>query len=197
MIRLTFKALSDKSVEAKIRAKGPKIVEEVTHELDLLMLELQRRVQQKLSGEVLQARSGRLLGSVNKTPTTQSGNTISGSVTAGAGPAFYGAIQEVGGTRSYEIKPVNKLALAFFPSNSLGATSLRIEGRRLFYKQGKRRGTLKSGAFENFTSLGGIVVKKVIHPPLQPRPFMSSALQEMTETIISRLKLAVARGVAS
>lgn len=201
MIRLSFNS-TDRRVVAALQAKGPQIEEGLVRTLDVLMLELQRLVQSKLLGVVLEHRSGKLAGSIVKEPTTHSGTSILGRVTGAAGPAFYGRIQEKGGTRSYEIKPVNAKALAFFPGGSLGGgggiTPLaRSATRGLYNKSGASAGRLKASSYQKFGSFGGIVVMKVIHPPLPPRPFMRPSLYEMQDTIIARLRASVARSLSS
>ena len=121
MIRISFKPSSDARVIAAIKARGPKIVESLRVALDQSMLMLQRRIQEKLSGEVLQDRGGTLRRSIEKMPTEVRGSQIVGSVTGAGGPAFYGVYHEKGGLREYEILPgiltgkSNKRALAFFP----------------------------------------------------------------------------------
>lgn len=196
MIRLTFNA-SDKRVIASLRAKAPQIEEGLVRTLDVLMLQLQKLVQSKLQGIVLQHHSGKLAGSITKEPTTRTGAGLMGRVTGAAGPAFYGRIQEKGGTRTYEIKPIHAKALAFFPQGSLGGgggiAPLRAGiVRGLYAKSGTSRGRLKSSSYEKFGGLGGVVVTKVIHPPLPPRPFMGPSLNEMRDTIVDRLRASVA-----
>jgi hypothetical protein len=182
-----------------------KIREAMMVEMDRLMLELERRIQQKLSGEVLQTRrgGGGLLGSVHREATKEIGNRLVGRVTAGGGLAsIYPAVQEKGGTRTYDIFPgivtgkSDKRALAFFPGGSLGAGALSTQGRSLTFKLGKRRGSHRPSKIGEFGQLGGIVVRHVVHPPLPPRPFMSTSLAEMRETILERLRATLAREVA-
>lgn len=197
MIRLTFANSSDQRVVAFIRSRGPRIKENVRETLDTLMLELQRLVVSKLSGQVLAHHSGKLAGSITKEPTVVSGGQIVGKVTGAGGPAFYGKIQEKGGTRTYEILPVHKKALAFFPGGSLGAGGgiapvQKSLIRGLYYKSGSRRGELKEETYNRFGQYGGVVVMKVVHPPLPPRPFMKTSQEEMRSTIIDRIKASAA-----
>lgn len=203
MINITFNS-TDKRLAAFLERKRPQIVEQLADTLDTLMLELQRRVQQKLSGEVLQHRSGKLLGSVVKEPVQVSSNRISGRVTAAGGPAFYGRIQEAGGTRQYEILPKNKKALAFFGSGSVGGaiaasnvpfTPGKSTVRGLYTRSGANRGSLKPGRLGTFGQLGGVVVRKVIHPPIVARPFMRTSLLELQGEIIEKLRAAAMRGL--
>ncbi len=194
MIKVSFGG-SDSRLTAALRAKSAKIEESLEVTLDQLMLALQRRVQQKLSGEVLQHRSGKALASVNKEPTVRDGSQIVGRVTGGAGPAFYLRIQEAGGTRTYDILPKYKKALAFFPGGSLGGgggfVPLRHDILRSLYKRsGADRGSLKPSQYGAAASLGGIVVKKVVHPPLPARPSFRPSLIEMQSEIVEKLRKA-------
>jgi len=203
VINITFNS-TDKRLAAFLERKRPQVVEQLTDTLDTLMLELQRRVQQKLSGEVLQHRSGKLLGSVTKAPIETSGNKIVGIVSAAGGPAFYGRIQEAGGTRQYDIVPRFKKALAFFPGGSVGGSIASGTGRTLpgkstvrglYARSGRNRGSLKPSRLGTFSQLGGIVVQKVVHPPLPARPFMKTSLLELQGTIIEKLRAAAVRGM--
>ena len=68
-------------------------------------------VTDKLSGQVLAQRSGRLAGSVGGGVTTDAGGTVTGTVTA---DAPYAGIQERGGvTKPHTILPVTGRALKF------------------------------------------------------------------------------------
>ncbi len=203
MIQISFNS-SDKRVAEALARRGPAVVERVADRLEGLMLELQRRVQQKLSGEVLQHRSGKALGSVIKEPIEKSGTKIVGMVKAGGGPAWYLIVQEKGGTRQYEIKPVNKKALAFFPGGSVGGaissgTGSFLPGkstvRGLYARSGRAGGSLKPGRLETFGRLGGIVVQKVIHPPLPVRSFMRTSLEELQGKIIEGVRQAAVQGL--
>jgi hypothetical protein len=194
MIRISFNN-SDEKLVAALQARGPQIVSAIQEELDRLMFELLRRVQAKLSGEVLHQRTGKLLSSIVKQPTiiAASGKQIIGSVSGAGGPAFYGRFHETGTTSAYEIRPTTKQALAFFPTGSTGAWLGFQRTRFMFGKRGFLRPS-KIGAFE---AAGGIVVKKVVHPPIQQRSFMSAALEEMRAEIIARIYRAAAAAAQS
>jgi len=198
MIRLSFNT-TDQQVVAALKLRGPNLAQELRMELDELMFELQRRIQGKLSGELLMQRTGKLIRSVEKLPTEQEGNTLVGRVTAAGGPAFYGVIQALGSPTAYEIKPKNKKALAFFPQGAAGVAGGQSPGRGasagIYFKLGARRGTLRPGKIGEFSGLGGIVVKSVVHPPIQARPFHTLALEEMRAEIVSRLYAAAARAL--
>ena len=200
MIKIQFKAGSDRRVIALLRAKEPMLLDAIEESLDRSMLELQRRIQEKLSGEVLEHRSGKLLASVNKEPVVRDDRQIMGRVTSSAGPAFYGRIQEAGGTRTYDIYPRYKKALAFFPSGSLGAGGGIQQVRKdilrsLYARSGKQRGSLKPSKYGQAGQLGLAIVKHVVHPPLQPRPFMRTSLAELQEKIVSNIRTAVAEAL--
>lgn len=204
MIQLRFTRSSDARVVAALRTKAPRLRAALRETLDGLMLELLKRIQQKLSGEVLTSHHGGrgLLGSAKKSPTVVDGNTIRGSVTAGGGRFFYGRFQEEGTKGPYEILPgaltgkSDKQALAFFPGGSAGATTLRLQGLRLSFKLGKRRGTLRPQGLGEFAGLGGIVVRKVVHPGLKARSFMASSLDELRGEITRRIFATAARAIS-
>lgn len=205
MISISFNR-TDARLNAALAAKGPRIVRAIAEGMDEAMLALQRRVQEKLSGEVLEHRSGKLVGSVQHPPVEADESKILGRVTAAGGPAFYGRIQEAGGTRTYDIYPVNKLALAFFPSGSVGGhisagTGSLLPGKRsvrgLYFRSGSKRGDLKASQYGTFGQLGGIVVKHVVHPPLPARPFMRPSLDEMQTEIVGRITRAAVKALKS
>jgi phage gpG-like protein len=78
---------------------------------DALRGALEARIQQKLSGEVLQTRSGALAASIISS-IENDGSATSVSISSTGVP--YAAIQEFGGkTAAHEIIPVNGKALAF------------------------------------------------------------------------------------
>lgn len=113
MIRLTFSG-SDAALVERFRAKSAEIVLKLARKLQGLNFELQAKIQgEKLQGQVLKQQSGKLAASVRALPVEQEPGQIRGSVQAGGGPAFYGRIQEKGGTTEYDIAPVDKKALAF------------------------------------------------------------------------------------
>jgi len=64
-----------------------------------LMLELQAKiVGEKLQGQVLAHRSGKLAGSIRVVPAIVEGTSVVGIVQGAGGPAFYGRVHEFGGT---------------------------------------------------------------------------------------------------
>ncbi len=194
MIRLSFDN-SDQRVMLALRARGPKILAAEKRTIEELMLELQARIQRKLSGEVLQSHAGGggLLGTVRKQPTTLSGAMLHGGVQAGGGLFWWAAVHERGGEKEYEILPgaltgkSDKQALAFFPAGSAGASFGRTATTKLRFRLGKRAGSLRPGQVKAFGAAGGIVVRKVIHPPLKRRSFMESSLEELRGRIIARV----------
>jgi hypothetical protein len=98
MIRLSFNG-SDQNVLNTLQQKGPRIVEVLAQKITYLNLKLQAHiVAEKLSGQVLNHRSGRLAGSVVAQPTVAEGTSLVGQVTAASGPAWYGRLHEYGGS---------------------------------------------------------------------------------------------------
>ena len=180
---------SDQKVVAWLQLKGPKIIKAIATRLTLLMLKLQQHiVRDKLSGQVLHRRTGKLAGSIVAYPAEVSGTTLIGRVEGAGGVAWYGRVHEYGGTHDYDIYPVNKKALAFFPQGYAN-----VEGGRQVLRGMKQTTNLtrKSKAIMEFSAQGGIVVRSVHHPALPMRAFMRPSQYEMEPTIISELQNAV------
>jgi hypothetical protein len=113
MLTLSFNG-SDERLAQSLRARGPQIIQAVMRKMDELMFRLQAKiVGEKLAGQVLQQRTGKLAGSIRAIPTTLEGTEVTGAVEGGGGPAFYGRVQEYGGRGPYTIVPINKSALTF------------------------------------------------------------------------------------
>src|SRR5438132_4498213 len=113
MIRVTFSG-TDAKAAAFLRSRAPAIIQALTVKMNSLAIRLQAKiVGEKLSGQVLAHRTGKLAGSVRVIPATAEGGVLRAGVEAGGGPAWYGRIHEYGGQGAYEIVPVNKKALAF------------------------------------------------------------------------------------
>ena len=204
MIRISFNG-SDERLIASMKARGPQIREGLRLGLEQGMIELQARIQRKLSGEVLQSRGGGLLGSVRMQPIIATDQSITGGVQAGGGLHWWAKVHEWGGNTAYEIWPVNKKALAFFPGGSAGAVVQsgvfasqgfgRSAMTKIIERMGARRGMIRPGKVGAFGKAGGIVRKFVVHPPLPRRAFMGPALEEMRGTIIQKIFAAAAAAV--
>lgn len=99
--------------QAYIKRKRDMLTDMIAVRMDKVNQLFSDRVRQNLSGDVLQTRSGSLLGSVRQEPAQISGDLIIGAVTAGGEEAPYGIYFEEGGTGYYEIRPVQARVLAF------------------------------------------------------------------------------------
>jgi len=122
MLTISFK--SGTTLARKLAKKGPLIIEVLMTRANALMFQLQSYIKsQKLSGQVLQRRTGILSESVRAIPATLEGKTITFGVEAAGGAALYGAVQEKGGKRAYQVVAVNARALSFI-----------MDGRRVFAK---------------------------------------------------------------
>ncbi len=194
MITISFNN-SDRRVTLALRARGPKLIAAEKRTLAELMVDLQAVIHRKLSGEVLNSRGGggSLIGSVRQTPITVTGSAISGSVQAGGGLLWWATVHEEGGEKEYEILPgiltgkSNKKALAFFGQGATGLSFGTTAMTSLYHKRGVLGGTLRANKFGAFATAGGIVVRKVIHPPLPKRSFMATSLEELRGRIIQRV----------
>lgn len=101
------------SATAKLAALPDKVRAGVREAVQAGALKLLSKVQQKVSGDVLQVRGGALLNSLRETGLSDSGGTLSDGVATDAA-LKYARIQEYGGKIEVpEIAPVNARALAF------------------------------------------------------------------------------------
>jgi hypothetical protein len=162
-IKFSFNG-TDRQIVRALMLRANKMVDALTAKMSFLMIKLQQKIQQKLSGEVLQNREGSLFRSVQVQPTTFDGALITGAVTAGGADAGFAQVFETGGTHWYRIVPVDKKALAFMA----GPQVLDV-----------LRGELNSK---------GVVVAAVWHPPAVKRPFMSTSLDESISDIKTGLQ---------
>ena len=98
-------------VSAALAAMPERIRDALSRRADALAAELQAKIQQKLSGGVLNQKSGALARSI---AATVDDSTADVSVSAATGDIKYAAIQEFGGViPPHEIVPDKAKALAF------------------------------------------------------------------------------------
>jgi hypothetical protein len=98
----------------KLAQKPELFVQAVARKVRKFVLLLQRKiVNEKLQGQVLQHRSGKLGRSIHALPVVVEGQVVTGAVEGAGPPATYGVYQELGGERCYTIEPKTKKALAF------------------------------------------------------------------------------------
>lgn len=92
---------------------GARVVAALTAAMNASLTREEAEIQRKLSGEVLQVRSGKLLGTVLVNPAELSGELMDGSVQAGGPDVPWGVFQEYGTAGPYTIEASAAKALAF------------------------------------------------------------------------------------
>lgn len=117
----------------------------------------------KLSGQLLNRRTGKLSDSVRIVETKTSDTEISGGYTAGGGPVNYAASLEYGSV-AHIITAVNKKALAF-----------GVSAQNNYSPWG--------GAFSAKSDTLMVIVKSVHHPGTRAYAFMRGTLAENADTI--------------
>lgn len=204
--RITFENTDQRVVE-KLRARFPRVLERIRVQMNNEMDDLQAYiVNEKLSGQVLNHGEGGLAGSVRRMETVVTDQTVQGGVQAGGGPFWWAIVHEKGGEKSYEILPgaltgkSDKKALAFYGGGSIGAGAGIAVYDRSILRQVRRAvtngaGSVRAKAIKKFSSLGGMVVRKVIHPPLPKRAFMAPSLEERRPVIVEGLRSALIKGL--
>lgn len=196
MISADFQG-TDVRVKTALKEKFPLILDLVRNKMDQLDLQLQQKIQnEKLQGQVLEHRTGKLVGSIRFIKAKVDGEVVEGGVEGAGGPAFYGRYQNYGTEREYEIVPRNKKALAFIPSGGKMIVPMnKAMIRQTIRAFNSKQANVRAGAFKQFGNMGGVVVKKVIHPPIQKRNFMESTADEFKPEMTKGIAAAIAAGL--
>lgn len=194
MLTLSFGSTGE-DVSQRVQERFPRLVVELVKTVDRMNVIMQARiVRDKLQGQVLHHRTGKLANSIRIFKAKYSNDVIEGGVQGAGGPAFYGRYHEFGTTHSYEIKPIHGQALAFIPQGNVSLDEQRSIMRGIRNKSGpmtKRQLSAQNKARNAFTAAGGVIVKVVHHGPIQKRSFMQSTLDEMRDEIFNALQATV------
>jgi hypothetical protein len=119
-------SIDPSAVLAELEARATRIGAALANRLTAINEALAAKIQgEKLSGQVLKQRSGKLIGSVRTLPTAAGGSVISGGVAAGGGPAYYGYFQNYGTKGPYTI----------VPKDPKGVLAFMIDGKQIFAKK--------------------------------------------------------------
>lgn len=109
---LSVTLTGDRELIARLDAMPGKLQAALIQKVSYLALKLEAKVKQKLSGDVLQVRSGDLRRSIANT-VDSTANSVIGKVYS-SGDVKYAAIHEFGGqTKAHVIEAINGKALAF------------------------------------------------------------------------------------
>lgn len=109
---LNVSLVGDRELMAKLEAMPQRVHDALLKKVTLLALQLEAKVKQKLSGDVLNVRSGALRRSIFEAVADQLSSVI-GKV-ASSGDVKYAGIHEFGGTiPAHEVLPDKAKALAF------------------------------------------------------------------------------------
>jgi hypothetical protein len=159
---LKISLTGDGLVEA-LKRKPAAILSVLSSKLNVLLFQLQTAiVANKLSGQMLRRRTGVLAGSVRVVPAAVEGSQITGAVQAGGGPSFYASFYELEEAGGTGGVPHSWPIMAV----RARALSFMLDGKRVF-------------------------TKRVTHPPLAARPFMTSTLTEQAAKINIELQVAL------
>jgi hypothetical protein len=110
---IAFSITGDDALLESLRAKSDQLIERLRRQVDVSDLIIQQRAMSKVSGDLLQIRTGKLARSIVTIPAVVNGDSIDGAVEAGGGPAYYAKFQEDGTAGPYQIVAASGKALAF------------------------------------------------------------------------------------
>lgn len=148
---------TDAQVEKQLIESGPAAVGRIINTGNAQLLRLQQRiVLDKLQGQVLHHRTGKLGASIRMEPMKAEGTQLVGAVTGGGGPAWYGRLHEYGGTFQAQ-----RHSVAHFGK---GITGIGHVGKKIRALEQRRTATVYT-----------------IHFP--ERSFMRSSLEELRGSI--------------
>ena len=159
---ITAILVGDREVVARLSAMPGNLRQGLARTITKLELQLVALVKRKLSGEVLQIRSGRLRNSITGR-VQQSATSVIATVST---DVPYAKFQEEGVPHSWEIRPRSARALAFDVAGAQRRGGSHILSETIF-------------------------AMRVVHPPLPARSFMASSLHEMEPLIRAELEAAV------
>jgi hypothetical protein len=168
--------IDDSDVGAELERKQGMLMTAIAEAVDTVNLRLYERVEEKLSGEVLQRRTGTLAGAVDMQAARFVGAVCAASVGIDDGhPSFLvGLVQEYGGEKWYDIYPVNAKVLAFMG------------------------GAYNPETLGHASSVSAMVfTPHVHHPPLPERSYLRSSLAEMEDLLYSELTEALTEVLAA
>jgi hypothetical protein len=170
----------------KMREKGPEVLERMTSKMNLLMFKLQSFIVGTKVPEFFPSGAPNIIASVRAIPARVEGTVIHGEVQAGGprttketmgGPnagkfVDYAQVQEAGVAHSWMIQPV-LYSSAWAISQKKRALSARGLPKALAFLMG---GQLR-------------ILRSVMHPGLEERPYMRDALADMSDQIYNELQL--------
>jgi hypothetical protein len=118
MLKIQLRVERLEKLIERLRSAPSRVVDVMSVKLNAVLFMLQGKiVREKLSGQMLNRRTGTLAGSVRVEPAHTEGTSIKGSVLAGGGPAFYGKILHEG-ARPHDVFNVKAKALRWIADQS-------------------------------------------------------------------------------
>lgn len=124
-LKLSFDSPKLDALRERLNEKQSQLIAALTVKTSAILFQLQAKIQAKLSGEILNVKTGALRASVNVQGPSVEGSVIRGSVGIPEGPTSgYARIHTLGHSGAYEIMSVKAKALAFM-----------LDGKKTFAKR--------------------------------------------------------------
>ena len=193
---LTFTINSDE-VAAALEARAEALPEALTEALGLAGESLYEAIQYNMNGGIIQSRTGLLASSVQLSPVTREGTTVSVQCEIpndGSFEHLVGMVLEFGGTHAYEIVPLmDRFAELLGPSREFGKESMFSSEESIALAEGRLPRTLA------WVGEGGgmVFAKRVNHPPSKEFAFMRTSLTQVRETVRLQIAEAIAGVLAA
>ena len=173
---------ADAMIES-LAGKEEKLSAAILERMDILGIRLLERVQGKLSGEVLERRTGALLGDVDIWAANFVGQVcgVSVGIPDEAPSWLVGMTHEYGGTRWYDIYPYEAIYQAAGLTGK-GRISPHSAEDSIARAEGQLPHTLRWEGPD-----GVVFAMHVWHPPAKERSYLRSSLAEMEEEAVGEL----------
>ena len=161
---------TDKALIESLGHKGQGAIRAIVGKITEMTLRLQRHIQtEKLEGQVLQHRTGKLINSIRALPVRLEGDSIVGEVQGAGGPAWYGRVHEFGGVFVFERHSTARYGRGITGTGRVGRKTRALEQR-----------TMATYVTAHFPE----------------RSFMRSSLNEMRSSITEEITGAVRKALA-
>ncbi len=165
----------DRELIQKFDSMPEKVYAALVKKVTALAIKLEAHIKRdKLDGQVLHARSGRLSQSITNDVEAETHSVVGTVFSAGNIP--YAPVHEYGGKGYYWIFPVKAQALAWMSKDAQGFNAF-------FNAKG------------DMAKSGMSFAKAVLHPPALERSYMRTGLADMKAEIISGMTQAVIEGL--
>lgn len=195
--------INNEEIAGQLAVKGDELIDALAEAMGLAGDSLYEAIMYNMNGGIIQSRTGLLASSVQLRPVTRYGPVVRVSAEIPDNGSFehlVGMVLEFGGTRDYEIVP---LEARFWEQLGLfkgGAGIDRAGVESMFSAEGSialAEGRLPHSLAWIGEGGGTVFAKRVNHPPSKEFAFMRTSLAQVQETVRFQIAEAIAGVLAA